>query len=72
MMIGDAMTPFDPVLPRFTPRFTVNVTVFEVKFDVTVFEVKFVEVDVNFFRFNLPLSYFLVTFEASSIFKRQL
>jgi len=64
MMIGDAMTPFDPVLPRFTPRFTVNVTVFEVKFDVTVFEVKFdvtvfevkfVEVDVNFFRFNLPL-----------------
>jgi len=56
MMIGDAMTPFDPVLPRFTPRFTVDVTVFEVKFDVTVFEVKFVEVDVNFFRFNLPLS----------------
>jgi len=45
MMIGDAMTPFYPVLPRFTPRFTVDVTVFEVKFDV----------DVNFFRFNLPL-----------------
>ncbi len=49
----------------FDPRFTVDVTVFEVKFDVTVFkvkfdvtvfEVKFVEVDVNFFRFNLPLS----------------
>jgi len=55
MMIGDAMTPLDPVLPRFTPCFTVDVTVFEVKFDVTVFEVKFVEVDVNFFRFNLPL-----------------
>jgi len=49
MMIGDAMTPFDPVCPLFTPRFTVDVTVFEVKFDVTVFEVKFVEVDVDFF-----------------------
>jgi len=32
MMIGDAMTLFDPIWPRFT----VDVTVFEVKFDVTV------------------------------------
>jgi len=32
MMIGDAMTPFDPVWPRFT----VDVTIFEDKFDVTV------------------------------------
>ena len=69
MMIGDAMTPFDPVLPRFTPRFTVDVTVFEVRFDVTVFEVKFVEVDVNFFRYNLPLSkkkFCLVDFETGT------
>jgi len=47
---------YDPVLPRFTPRFTVDVKKVSVKFDVTVFEVKFVEVDVNFFRYNLPLS----------------
>ena len=46
MMIGDAMTPFDPVLPPVWPRFTVDVIQFEVKFDVTVFELKFVEVDI--------------------------
>ncbi len=47
---------YGPVLPSFTPRFTVDVKKVGVKFDVTVFEVKFVEVDVNFFRCNLPLS----------------
>jgi len=56
MMIGDAMTLFDPVWPHFTPRFTFDIAVFEVKFDIAVFKVKFVEVDVNFFRYNLPLS----------------
>jgi len=48
MMIGDAMTPFDPV-------FTVDVKKVDGKFDVTVFDVTIVEVDVNFFRCN-PLS----------------
>jgi len=27
---------YDPVLPRFTPRFTVDIAVFEVKFDIAV------------------------------------
>ena len=54
---------YDPVLPRFTPRFTVDIAVFEVKFDIAVFKLKFVEVDVNFFRYNLPLSNFHYTSE---------
>ncbi len=36
MMIGDAMTPFYPILPPVWPRFTVDVIQFEVKFEVTV------------------------------------
>jgi len=36
MMIGDAMTPFDPTGGPVWPCFTVDVTVFEVKFEVTI------------------------------------
>jgi len=36
MMIGDAMTPFDPTGGPVWPCFSVDVTVFEIKFDVTI------------------------------------
>jgi len=48
MMIGDAMTPFDPTGSPVWPRFTVDVAVFEVKFDVTAF-------DVNIFVVYVPV-----------------
>jgi len=54
MMIGDAMTQFDPTGGPIWPRFTVDVFVFEVKFDVTAF-------DVNIFVVYVPvfdISYF--------------
>jgi len=47
---------YDHVWPPVWPRFTVDIAVFEVKFDIAVFELKFVEFNVNFFRYNLPLS----------------
>jgi len=52
MMIGDAMTPFDPTGGPVLSRFTVDVTVFEVKFDVTVV----------FFRCYTPPHFSMITF----------
>jgi len=59
MMIGDAMTPFYPVLPPVWPRLTVDVIQFEVKFKVTVafFEVTSHKIfRCSRIRYNLPLS----------------
>jgi len=48
MMIGDAMTPFDPTGGPVWPHFTVDVAVFKVKCDVTAF-------DVNIFVVYVPV-----------------
>jgi len=56
MMIGDAMPPFDPILPPVWPRFTVDVKKVGVKFDVTVSILPFLMINST-----LPSLFFDVT-----------
>jgi len=44
MMIGDAMTPFDPPGGPVWPRFTVDVNIFDANFDLTAFDIKVVSI----------------------------
>ena len=47
MIIGDAMTPFYPPFYPVLPRFSFEIAIFKVKFEVTV----------PFFRSNKPLNF---------------
>jgi len=60
MMIGDAMTPFDPPGGPVWPRFTVDVNIFDANFDLTIvfFDITRLQIfDVNFVS-NLQFSIF--------------